>query len=167
SRAPTAARGGRPLVEVLIRTETFFGVRKEDQQGSRHALYLSITFVGFNWRATMQSSFMVALIVALATAMISGEALAGANGPPGKGPYSVGATLLLELDATRQHQNGSARPVPIIVFYPVDPGNAVGAPTARYPRNPFANQATQVFLSTNFEARGLDPAYSFVTPSAD
>ena len=53
-----------------------------------------------------------------------------------------------------------------MVFYPIDPENAVGAPTARYPRSPFANQTTHVFFSTNFEARGLDAAYDLVTPSA-
>ena len=106
-----------------------------------------------------------ALLVCLMTVILSGEAFAEAAAP-GRGPYDVGSTFLLELDSTRQHQNGSARPVPIVVFYPVDQADAVGAPAARYPRNPFANQASQLFLSTSFEARGLDAAYDGVTPSA-
>ena len=115
---------------------------------------------------------LVTFIVVLALTMVvlppeGASPLAAANTPPGKGPYSVGSTFLLELDPSRQHQNGSERPVPIVVFYPIDPEDAVGAPTARYPRSPFANQTTQVFFSTNFEARGLDAAYDLVTPSTD
>ncbi len=105
---------------------------------------------------------LVTYIVVLALTMVA----LPPEGAAEPGPYSVGSTFLLELDPSRQHQNGSARPVPIVVFYPIDPENAVGAPTARYPRNPFVNQTTQVFLSTNFEARGLDAAYGLVTPSA-
>ncbi len=74
--------------------------------------------------------------------------------------------FLIELDSTRQHANGSARPVPIVVFYPVDPQDVVGISTARYPRNPFVNTATQVFLSANFEARGIDAAYDRATRAA-
>jgi dienelactone hydrolase len=109
--------------------------------------------------------FVFALAIVLISIPAFGSSAVDAAAPPGKGPYSVGSMFLLELDSTRNHQDGSARPVPIVVFYPVDPGDTVGAPTARYPRNPFANQVSQVFLSTNFEARDLDAAYDRVTPS--
>src|SRR5262249_16201458 len=92
----------------------------------------------------------LAIVVVSAPALDSGVALAATA--PGKGPYSVGSTFLLELDPTRkQDDQVSDRPVPIMVFYPVYPGDTVGAQTARYPRNPFVNQVSQVFLSTNFE----------------
>jgi len=55
--------------------------------------------------------------------------------------------------------------LPIVTFYPADTGDVVGAPSARYPRNPFVNATTQVFLSTNFEARGIDAAYHLAPPS--
>jgi dienelactone hydrolase len=110
-------------------------------------------------------TYRIVLIVSIIL-ILSGEALAAAGGAPGTGPYSVGSAFLIELDASRQHLDGSARPVPVVVFYPVDSENALGAAPARYPRNPFANQATQVFLSTSFEARGLDAAYDRATPSA-
>ena len=117
------------------------------------------------WVSAIWSSLRVVVVIGLVTTMFSPAAGAGDAAAPG--PYKVGATFLLELDASRNHQNGSARPVPIVVFYPVDPADAVGVPTARYPRNPFTNQASQVFLSTNFEARDLDAAYDLATPAED
>jgi len=109
----------------------------------------------------------IAIITGLTMLMTSGEALAQANNAPGKGTYGVASTLLMEFDPSRQHQNGTARPVPIIVFYPVEVENPIGVPPARYPRNPFSNQQTAAFLSTHFEARGLDAVYDLVSPSAD
>src|SRR5262249_21045952 len=80
---------------------------------------LSITFYGARGGLQMSLSFKAAFVLGLLIASVSAEAFA-ANEAPGKGPYSVGSTFLLEFDGTRRHQNGSARPVPIIAFYPVD-----------------------------------------------
>ena len=59
---------------------------------------------------------LVTFVVVLALTMVvlppeGASPLMAADTAPGKGPYSVGSTFLLELDPSRQHQNGSARPV--------------------------------------------------------
>ena len=107
------------------------------------------------------------LVLTSIPAIAPGKVCAATDAALGRGPYNVGSAFSLELDSTRRHVNGSARPVPIIVFYPIHPTDSIGAAPARYPRNPFANQASEVFLSTNFEARGLDAAYDSIVPSAD
>jgi dienelactone hydrolase len=107
----------------------------------------------------------VGIVISFVTAMFSSTAGAGNVAAPG--PYDVGTVFLVELDGLRKHQNGSERPVPIIVFYPADRNAVVGAPAGRYPRNPFVNAKTQVFVSTSFEAYGIDATYDGVTPAGD
>lgn len=72
-------------------------------------------------------SFGIVLITGLTLLLTSGEELGEMGSPPGTGPHSVGSTFLLELDHSRQHQNGAARPVPVVVFYPVDADKTIGA----------------------------------------
>ncbi len=115
------------------------------------------------WASAIRSSLRVGAVIGLVTSVFSTSAGAGDAAAPG--PYKVGATFLLELDPSRSHQNGSARPLPIMVFYPADSDDVAGANAARYPRNPFVNATTQVFLSTNFEAHDIDAAYDLVPPA--
>jgi dienelactone hydrolase len=78
-----------------------------------------------------------------------------------RGPYAVGFAFFVASDATR-----SGRPVPIGVFYPADAAAGPVAQPARYPRNPFVNPTTAVFLSTDFHHHGLDEVLQEPTPAA-
>jgi dienelactone hydrolase len=119
----------------------------------------------------MSSRAEIRIVVAAALASMLASA-ARANDAAVRGPFAVGFTSFVEPDGRelgvvfRKGQNGSPRPVPVFVFYPVDAADAVGAAPAQYPRNPFVNASTATFSSENFEAQGVDPAYAHPTPSA-
>jgi len=127
------------------------------------------TRFGIDLTAALRSRAAAFLVLgALSTAPLAAAARASDAARPG--PFAVGFTSFVELDGRdlgivfRRHVNGSARPVPMMVFYPVDPADAAGAPTAAYPRNPFLGPAP-AFLSTSFEQHGVDPAYQQATPT--
>jgi len=96
-----------------------------------------------------------------------------------RGPFAVGFTSLVTMDERdlglvfRESGYGSARPVPMMIFYPaqssVDQLEAAGAQRARYPPNPFplpsgAPPPPLFYGSASFELYGIDAA--FQEPSA-
>jgi dienelactone hydrolase len=107
-------------------------------------------------------------------------AAAPASDADGRGPFAVGFTSFTEDDGrelggivfrhqvpdpTRPNEPPGPRPVPMMVFYPVDPADAAGFRPAEYPRNPFLG-ATPFYSSTAFEANGVDAALQDPPPSA-
>ena len=85
------------------------------------------------------------------------------------GPYEVGFTSFVLSDSSRPGDGGpfADRPIPVYVWYPVDPGSIDSStPQAIYPIDPLY----LTFLTTtseNWEAYGIDRAYQEPDPSAD
>jgi predicted dienelactone hydrolase len=78
---------------------------------------------------------------------------------PGQiGPYAVGHVAFMLYDPSRPCDVG-ARPIPVEVFYPVDP-QAISAstPEAIYPLDPI-NGVWPETVSSEWEAFGIDPAF--------
>lgn len=112
----------------------------------------------------MKAQGRLAIRAASLLFVTAGLAIAGparAADPAGPGPYSVGFTIEVVFDATRNLDSDfGARPVTIAMFYPVDADTvAAGWPTARYPRNPVWAPGGPVFLSDDFEQYGIDAAF--------
>jgi dienelactone hydrolase len=99
-----------------------------------------------------------------------------ADDPSQVGPYAVGHTSFVIQDASRTAVFNSAsgpvqipRPIPIHVFYPVDPSAVSGAtPQATYPLDMIYKPTDPQFMTTSseWEAQGIDRAYQEPTPSA-
>lgn len=83
------------------------------------------------------------------------------------GPYAAGFTSLRLIDTSRAGDGTTSvfRPVPVFVWYPVDPGT-VGpdTPEAAYPLDPFRDQLP-VAPSSLWEKHGADPAWQAPRPS--
>lgn len=83
------------------------------------------------------------------------------------GPYEVGFTSFVLSDSSRPGDGAAFadRPIPVYVWYPVDPGNIDSStPQAVYPLDPLY----YTFLtatSENWEAYGIDRAYQEPDPS--
>lgn len=78
---------------------------------------------------------------------------------PGQiGPYAVGHVAFILQDPSRTCDMG-ARPIPVEVFYPVDP-SSITASTAEavYPLDPI-NGVWPLTVSSEWEAFGIDPAF--------
>ncbi len=85
---------------------------------------------------------------------------------PGQaGPYAVGHTYFMLHDPSRTCDLGS-RPIPVEVFYPVDPDTiTAGTPEAIYPLDPIGGFWPDT-VSSDWEPYGNDPAYENPPPSA-
>jgi predicted dienelactone hydrolase len=103
--------------------------------------------------------------------LISLYAVAEDNVPdPGQpGPYAVGHILYVFNDASRQITGGLPRPVPVYLFYPVDPTSiSESTEEARYPLDPLHPfNPNLLSLSDEWEQQGIDRAYRNVEPSSD
>lgn len=78
-----------------------------------------------------------------------------------EGSYEVGFTFYMLTDESR-----SDRPIPVYVWYPVDPGIiAENTPEAEYPLEPFFD-ALPAAASSDFEKYGLGRAYQEPMPAA-
>ena len=88
---------------------------------------------------------------------------------PGQlGPYEVGFTYFLLVDDSRDTASGfGGRPIPVYMWYPVNPADIDGGtPEATYPLDPYYGSMPQVG-SSSFELYGLDPAYHEPESSSD
>jgi len=92
-------------------------------------------------------------------------------GPPGSadpalpGPYEIGFTYFMLTDGARNPEIGG-RPIPVYLWYPVDPGDVDGAtPEAVYPLAPGILGFSTT--SSHWEAYGFDRAYQDPPPSQD
>jgi len=89
------------------------------------------------------------------------------------GPYAVGHLSLMLFDASRPGDrpgeatyNGVSRPIPVSIWYPVDPATVAGrASDAIYPLDPLYGVAPDTY-SPQWEAYGIDPAFEQAVPSA-
>jgi dienelactone hydrolase len=77
--------------------------------------------------------------------------------PGQKGPYAVGFATDTLTDYSRGVP-GVGRPIPVYVWYPVDPADIDGAAPAVYPMDPLYD-LVPAKSSEEFEAYGLDAAY--------
>ncbi len=102
-------------------------------------------------------------LVMAATAPVGSGGTPGVADPGGMGPYAVGHASFMLSDPSRPCDLGS-RPVPVEVFYPVDPSAVtVSSPEAVYPLDPI-NGVWPTTVSSEWEHYGIDPAYE--TPPA-
>ncbi len=104
------------------------------------------------------------VLVAGACLLMASVALFGSVGAPkvadpGQiGPYAVGHTSVMLHDPSRPCDLGD-RPIPVEVFYPVDPAAITAAtPKAVYPLDPI-NGVWPLTYSGDWEAYGIDPAF--------
>lgn len=83
------------------------------------------------------------------------------------GPYEVGFTFFLLVDTTRDTDSFfGGRPIPVYLWYPVDPANVdEETPEAIYPLDPYYGILPPA-ISSNFELYGLDRAYQEPQPSS-
>ena len=107
---------------------------------------------------------------------ISANAAAPDPGLPG--PYAVGHSLYVFNDASRQTTDSISsqpvtidRPVPVYLFYPVDPESIDSStPEAVYPLDPIhlfnPRICSPLTFSSEWEEQGMDPAYEQAQPSA-
>ncbi len=103
----------------------------------------------------------------------------GAYDPNQVGPYAVGHTSFVIEDASRTAIFNTfpgpvpvaiPRPIPIHVFYPVDPATiSETSPEAMYPLDMIYRPTDPRFMTTSseWEAQGIDRAYQAPTPSAN
>ena len=118
----------------------------------------------------MQHKRQPALVItcALLALVIAPIAFAGSPklpDPNDVGPYAIGH-LSLMYDAPVQPWDLGPRPLPVEVFYPVDPGAITSStPEAIYPLDPI-NSFWPETVSSEWEAYGNDPAYEGAPPSA-
>lgn len=84
------------------------------------------------------------------------------------GPYEVGFLEYTLMDESRDQGSDvfDGRPIPVALWYPVDPGDTTGAARAQYAFDPYASPVPRVDSSL-FEAEGIDPAYEDVPLSLD
>lgn len=114
---------------------------------------------------------MKQLVPLAAAVCIAGATVARAEDPASPGPYEVGFTQHLAIDTTRQTgvftRFPTGRPVPMMIFYPVDPAEITPtAPPARF-RLSMLTPASPVFTSTIAERYGIPRSFHEPRPSAD
>ena len=105
----------------------------------------------------------------VAFSLLSSPTFASIVADPGQpGPYEVGFTQLLLVDDSRDTDSGfGGRPIPVYLWYPVEPADIDGGtPEAAYPLDPYYGLLPAVG-SSSFEIYGLDRAYHEPTPSSD
>ena len=119
----------------------------------------------------MKKSLFLTLIF-VCFLVIASSVSAGEQKPPKfadpaqRGPYEVGFTSFMLTDASRNTDLGG-RPIPVYLWYPVDPMDVDGAtPEAIYPLDP-VNNFVPVSYSSEWEAYGFDRAYQEPPASAD
>jgi dienelactone hydrolase len=104
-----------------------------------------------------------------ATAAIAARGVkAAAFYDPGQaGPYAVGHASFKFADPSRPCDIG-ARPIPVEVFYPVDPSSITAStPTAAFPLDPVNNFVVPAYTtSPDWEVFGNDRAYENPPPSS-
>jgi predicted dienelactone hydrolase len=112
----------------------------------------------------LESCLLMAATV-ITTGMSGG---AGAPDPGLPGPYAVGHTTFLLFDTSRLSDNfPTGRPIPVYVWYPVDPADVgPGTPDAVYPLDPY-NHSWPPVTSSDWEVWGVDHAYQEPAPSSD
>jgi len=102
---------------------------------------------------------------------------APANGVPDPGqmgPYAIGHTSFVLYDTSRPGNregestyNGTSRPIPVSLWYPVDRAIVKGRPSdAVYPLDPLSSHAPTTY-SDQWERYGIDPAFEGPIPSSD
>ena len=112
----------------------------------------------------MRRTAFAALLLALAMPAF-GKSVAD---PGGRGPFEVGFTSLVLTDPARDGDGGiyTHRPIPVFVWYPVDPQTVNGStPEAVYPLDPLYGFVLDA-VSSDFEKYGLDRAYNEPVPSS-
>ena len=85
------------------------------------------------------------------------------------GPYKAGFTAFVVDDPSRPGDGSTflARPIPVYVWYPVDPETVEGmTPDAVYPLDPLY-MTSLLSTSSDWEAVGMDPAWQEPLPSAN
>jgi Platelet-activating factor acetylhydrolase, isoform II len=90
------------------------------------------------------------------------------------GPYAIGHTNLMLYDPSRPGgrpgeaaYNGTSRPIPVSVWYPVDRATVAGMPSdALYPLDPLYGKAPDTH-SSDWEPYGIDPAFEGPVPSQE
>jgi len=88
--------------------------------------------------------------------------------PGKKGPYAVGFATTTITDPSRGVAAGDPwpnRPIPVYVWYPVDPADVAGAARADYPLDPLYD-GVPAKSSEEFEKYGLDAAFGDVPVSS-
>jgi len=94
---------------------------------------------------------------------------------PGQmGPYAIGHTSYVLFDSSRPGNregeatyNGTSRPIPVSLWYPVDRATVRGRPSdAVYPLDPLSDNAPTTY-SDQWEKYGIDPAFEGPVPSSD
>lgn len=112
----------------------------------------------------MRTGVLVGVLLVLAA-----PALAARVPDPGqKGPFEVGLTSYLLTDAARDGDGLTYphRPIPVYVWYPVDPATIGGStPEAVYALDPLYAVVPNA-VSSDFEKYGLDRAYQEPAPSS-
>ena len=106
--------------------------------------------------------------VVLAAGMMPALAGSPVFDPGQKGPYAVGFATDTIVDPDRGVTAGgpwSDRPIPVYVWYPVDPADVAGAARADYPLDPMYG-GVPAKSSSAFESYGLDAAYGDVPVSS-
>jgi dienelactone hydrolase len=102
-----------------------------------------------------------ALVAVLALQGVSNAAAGKAYDLGQKGPYEVGFTSFVLTDTSRPGDGGvwTNRPIPVYVWYPVDPGTITpSTPEATYPLDPLYSMVPNS-TSSDWEAHGMDRAY--------
>jgi predicted dienelactone hydrolase len=128
----------------------------------------------------VKPKMLAGVIVAVFAFSFYAAADNGVPPDPGQpGPYAVGHTVYVFNDLSRQTTDSLygapttiPRPVPVYVFYPVDPSSiSASTPEAIYPLdpihplNPFIG--SPLSYSGEWEQQGIDPAYQKAKGSAD
>ncbi len=111
--------------------------------------------------------FLVALVFILSVPAVYGVPSDQIAELGEMGPYQVGFYEYLLVDGSRnQDSSFGGRPIPVAVWYPVDPADVSGAPEALYAFDPYASPVT-LLPAHLFESVGIDPAYQEVPISRD
>jgi predicted dienelactone hydrolase len=108
------------------------------------------------------------LVVALLVLPSLAPRAEAAPDPGQKGPYAVGFTSFVLTDPSRPGDGDvfAHRPIPVYVWYPVDPGSITAStPEAVYPLDPLY-KTWMLSTSSDWEKYGIDGAYQEAPPSA-
>jgi predicted dienelactone hydrolase len=87
--------------------------------------------------------------------------------PEQQGPFEIGFTYFMLQDTSRSDAVfPTYRPIPVYVWYPVDPGDINGSTPAVYPIDPIFGYLPPS-ISSDWEAFGADPVYQEPLVSSD
>jgi predicted dienelactone hydrolase len=108
----------------------------------------------------------VCVALAVLTVPVAAKNPAHFDDPAQMGPYAIGFTSFLLVDSSRNVDTGG-RPIPVFVWYPVDPADVDGStPEAVYPLDPVSGMVP-VSYSSDWEPYGMDPAFQEPPVSAE